>query len=44
MLNETQVTKKRFVFEQYRQTSQRMMNVRKKQFKSFEISAEEISF
>ena len=25
-----QVNKKRFVFEQYRQTSQRMMNVRKK--------------
>ena len=44
MLNKTQVSKKRFVFEQYRQTSQRMMNVRKKQFKSFEISAEEISF
>ena len=32
------------MFEQYRQTNQRMMNVRKKQFKSFEISGEEISF
>ena len=30
------------MFEHYRQTSQRMMNVRKKQFKSFEISTEGI--
>ena len=44
MQEQTQVNKKRFMFEQYRQTNQRMMNVRKKQFKSFEISAEEISF
>ena len=44
MQEQTQVNKKRFVFEQYRQTNQRMMNVRKKQFKSFEISGEEISF
>ena len=36
--------KKRFVFEQYRQTNQRMMNVRKKKFKSFKFSREEISF
>ena len=42
--NKLKITKVRFVFEQYRQTSQRMMNVRKKQFKSFEISAEKISF
>ena len=42
MQEQTQVNKKRFVFEQYRQTNQRMMNVRKKQFKSFEISGEEI--
>ena len=32
---QTQFNKKRFVFEQSRQTNQRMMNVRKKQFKSF---------
>ena len=32
------------MFEQYRQTNQRMMNVRKKQFKSFKISGEDISF
>ena len=36
--------KKIFVLEQYRQTSQRMMSVSKKQFKSFEISAEDIGF
>ena len=35
---------KTFVFEQYRQTRQRMMNVRKQQFKRSEISAGEISF
>ena len=35
---------KKFIFEQYRQTSERKMNVRKQQFKSFGISAEEISF
>ena len=44
MKEQTQVNKKRFVFEQYRKTSQKAMNVRKKQFKSFEILAEEISF
>ena len=44
------LTKKRkkkekiFVLEQYRQTSQKMMGVRKKQFKSFEVSAEDIGF
>ena len=38
------LTKKRFAFEQYRQTNQKMMNVRKKQFKSFGILVEEISF
>ena len=36
----TKVNKKRVLFEQYRQTNQRMMNVRKKQFKRFEISGE----
>ena len=41
MQEQTQVNKKRFVFEQYMQTNQRMMNVREKQFKSFEISGEE---
>ena len=41
MQKKLNLTKKIFVFEQYKQTSQRMMNVRKKQFKSFEISAEE---
>ena len=30
--------------EQFRQTSERMMNVSKQQFKRFEISAEEIPF
>ena len=46
MQEQTQVNQKRFVFERYRQTNQRMLNVRKKkQFKkSFEISVEEISF
>ena len=43
MLTKFKLTKKRFVFEQYRQTNQRMINARKKQFESFEISAEEIS-
>ena len=45
-VNKTQFSKrkKRFAFEQQRQTSQRKMNARKKQFKSFEISAEEMSF
>ena len=38
------LTKKRFVFEQYRQTSQRMINVRKKQFESFKMLVEEILF
>ena len=32
------------MFEQYRQTNQTMMSVRKKQFKSFDIAGEEISF
>ena len=32
------------MFEQYRQTSQWMMNVHKQQFKSFEILSEETSF
>ena len=36
--------KKKFVLEQYRQNSQRMMSVGKKQFKSFEVSAEDIGF
>ena len=41
----TQVNKnEKFVFEQCRQTSQRMMNVRKQQFGSFEVSGEEKSF
>ena len=44
MEEQTQVNKKRFVFEHYRQTRQRMMNVRKKQFESFEISADEIGY
>ena len=44
MQEQTQVNKKRFVFEHYRQTRQRMMNVRKKQFESFEISADEIGY
>ena len=44
MQEQTQVNKKRFVFEQHRQTNQKMMNVRKKQFKSFGILVEEISF
>ena len=46
MQEQIQVNKKgkRFLFEQHRQTNQRMMDVRKKQFKSFEISGEEISF
>ena len=46
MQEQTQVNnkKKRFVFGQCRQTNQKMMNVLKKQFKSFEISGEEISF
>ena len=44
-VSKTQVNKiKGFVVEQYRQASQRMNNLRKKQFKSFEISAEEITF
>ena len=43
MLTKLKFTKKVFAIEQYRQTSQRKMNARKKQFKSFEISAEEIS-
>ena len=30
------------MFEHYRQATRRMMNVRKKQFESFEISADEI--
>ena len=30
------------MFEQYRQTNQRMMNVGKKQFKSFEIRGRDI--
>ena len=42
--NKLKLRKKRFVFEKCRQTSQKMINVRKKQFKSFEISGEEISF
>ena len=42
MKEQSQVNKKFFLFEQDRQTSQRMMNVHKKQFKSFEISAGEI--
>ena len=38
MQEQAQVNKKkRFVFEQYRQTNQRMRNVCKKQFKSFEF-------
>ena len=44
MQEQTQVNKKIFVFEQYRQTSQRMTNARKKRFKSCEISGKEISF
>ena len=45
MQEQTQVNKqKTFAFEQYWQTNQRMMNVHKKQFRSFEISGEEISF
>ena len=44
MQEQTQVNNKRFLFEQDRQTNQRMMHVRKKQLKSFEISGEEISF
>ena len=45
MQEQTQVNKKkRFVFEQHIQTNQRMINVYKKQFKSFEISGEEMSF
>ena len=32
------------MFEYYRQTNQKMMHARKKQFKSFEIAGEEISF
>ena len=45
MQEQTQVNKKeRFVFEQRRQTNQRIKNVFKKQFKSFEISGEDISF
>ena len=44
MQEQTQVDKKRFVFEQYRKTSQKTINVRKKQFESFETSAKEMSF
>ena len=43
MQEQTRVNKKRFILEQYRKSNQRMMNVHKKQFKSFEISGEEIS-
>ena len=42
MQQQTQVNKKNCVSTV--QTNQRMMNVRKKQFKSFEVSGEEISF
>ena len=44
MQERTQVNKKKIVFEYYRQTNQKMMHARKKQFKSFEIAGEEISF
>ena len=45
MQEQTQVNKtQRSVFEQYRETSQRKMNVRKQQFKNFEISAERYHF
>ena len=44
MQEQTQVNKKRFLFEKQRQTNQRMMNIRKKQFISFELSGEKISF
>ena len=30
----------KFVFEQFRETSQRKMNICKQQFKNFEVSAE----
>ena len=45
MQEQNQVNKTyRFVFEQYGETIQRTMNLRQQQFKSFEISAEEIPF
>ena len=44
MWTKLKLIKKRFVFEQYRQTNQRMMNASKNQIKSFETSAEEESF
>ena len=44
MWTKLKLIKKRFVFEQYRQTNQRMMNASKNQIKSFEMSAEEVSF
>ena len=34
----------RLVYEQYRKTNQRKVNVRKRLFKTYEISAGEISF
>ena len=37
MLTKFKLTKKRFVFEQYRQTNQRMINAHKKQFKAFKF-------
>ena len=43
MQEQTQVNKKNICVLTV-QTNQRVMNVRKKQFKSFEISGEEISF
>ena len=44
MQEQTQVNKKKICVRAAQTNYQRMMNVRKKQFKSFEILGEEISF
>ena len=45
MQGQTQVNKtQRYAFGQYRETSQRKMNVGKQQFKNFEIPAERYHF